>query len=62
MRLGTGALAFTRAGDLVPTGELIAYARQYELTTLPMLVIKRGRLRVERPQGEALTQELTAPS
>lgn len=48
--------------QLTTTGELIAYARQYELTTVPMLVIKRGRLRVDRPQAEALTQELTAPS
>ena len=46
--------------QLTTTGELIAYARQYELTTVPMLVIKRGRLRVERPQVEAVTQELTA--
>ena len=48
--------------QLTTTGELIAYARQYELTTVPMLVIKRGRLRVDRPRGAALTQELTAPS
>ena len=46
--------------QLTTTGELIAYARQYELTTVPMLVIKRGKLRVERPQVEALTQDLTA--
>ena len=48
--------------QLTTTGELIAYARKYELTTVPMLVIKRGRLRVDRPRDAALTQELTAPS
>ena len=36
--------------QLTTTGELIAYARKHELTTLPMLVIKRDRLRVDRTQ------------
>ena len=52
--------------QLTTTGELIAYARKYELTTLPMLVIKRGRLRVDRPQvtqqrREALTEDESIP-
>ena len=34
--------------QLTTTGELIAYARAHALTTLPMLVIKRGRVRADR--------------
>jgi DNA-binding CsgD family transcriptional regulator len=36
--------------QLTTTGELIAYAREHALTTMPMLVIKRGRVRADRPQ------------
>jgi DNA-binding CsgD family transcriptional regulator len=36
--------------QLTTTGELIAYAREHALTTMPMLVIKRGRVGADRQQ------------
>ena len=35
--------------QLTSTGDLIAYAREHALTTMPMVVIKRGRIGSDRP-------------
>ncbi len=37
--------------QLTTTGELIAYAREHALTSMPMVVIKRGRIGFDRTQA-----------